>query len=196
MMTRSARPLPVAVGSVALLAILGCPPAPDTGPSPKPASSAPATPSPTVCSLARAKEGRWATIVLFRTPEGCGRIAGPARIGACPGETITWRVYNRCGQEKSVRVDDFVYSQTDPGIPSPAEEEYNSAATAKRPAAPVPGADRSNDAFAGKRSIRVGANRTEELKLTVSATAPRGYYKYFTYLSDQPDADQQIEIWP
>jgi hypothetical protein len=50
---------------------------------------------------------RWGMIVLYEKDGVCTPLAGPPSVGAYPGETITWRVYNNCEKEAKVEITDL-----------------------------------------------------------------------------------------
>ncbi|HZW88144.1 MAG TPA: hypothetical protein VFF12_03620, partial [Myxococcaceae bacterium] len=74
---------------------------------------------------------------------------------------------------------------------------YEQLAPREAPKAKEAASPSSDDPFEGTgRKLTVKAGGAADLKLTVKGSVATGVYTYVTYLSDKPDADQQIEIWP
>ena len=185
------------LGCAALLSLLGCNPGESASPTPEATASATPTPSATTPSCCQAPYGRWAAVVVYTEAGGkCDKIAGPPRVGARRGEDVIWRVYNRCRKEQSVKIRGLKFLGLDVKVPSVEDDIYRM----KQEQSAVPGKqspDEPDDPFvSGNRSVTVKAGGTADLKLTVKRNAKYGVYSYITYLSDKPDADQQIEIWP
>ena len=182
-MRRPIRPIPILLSWAALLALPAC-----NGAKPAPGSEAsPASPaftvSPSSCATCPAPYGRWASIVLYREAGGaCKQIAGPPRVGAHPGELVTWRITNKCTQPAPVKIGGFKHFATDPGVP-PAGQDYNEQG---HDPSPLQGTDH----------VTVAPNQTVDLPLTVKPQAPTGVYTYVVALGGSPDPDQQLEIWP
>jgi hypothetical protein len=187
------------LGCAALLSLLACKAGESTSPAPEatasatPATQAPPTTPPDCC---KAPYGRWAIVVVYSEKSGkCDKVAGPPRVGARHNEKVIWRVYNRCGKQQTVRIDGFTLLEKDLGVPPADDDNYRM--QQDRSAAPGKTADASYDPFEpGDRSVTVKAGGAADLTLKVKADAKYGVYQYVTYLSDKPDADQQIEIWP
>jgi hypothetical protein len=186
------------LGCAALL-LLACNPGQSGSPTPEatasatPATQAPPTTTPACC---KAPYGRWAVVVVYSEKSGkCDKVAGPPRVGARHDEKVIWRVYNRCGKQQTVRIGGFTFSEKDAGVPLVDEDNYRM--QQDKSAAPGKTADASYDPFEpGDRSVTVKADGAADLTLKVKSDAKYGVYTYVTYLSDKPDADQQIEIWP
>lgn len=179
----------------ALLSLLACNPGQSASPTPSSEPTATASPSPAAsCSGCPAGEGRWGLVIAFPDASGaCSMkaLAGPPRIGACRGETITWRVYNKCKTEQTVRLAKFVRLEGDPGVPTPDQEAYR-----EREMAAAKDGDVNGPFVDGTVSVTVKAGVAADLELKVKADAKPGVYTYVTKLGKNPDADQQIEIWP
>jgi hypothetical protein len=170
------------LGCAALLFLFACVQGEGTSPTP----GATAAPSPDAGPVCPGHGGRWATIVLYQEGKACRQVTGPARLTACRGEDITWRIYNHCGDPHTVRIDGFLFSVNDPGIPRPKDEDYES---------PPPSEAKPKGLFEGGRStISLKQGEVNDLTLRVLKVAPTGFYKYFTILDAKPDADQQIEV--
>jgi hypothetical protein len=193
-MTRRVRSRLFPAGCTALLLLAACRAQECRGSSPSPNPS----PSPSATSTPVATPRvRWAIVAVFKDPKGgeCNRVAGPPRVGARVGDTVIWRVYNLCRKQQTVRIGDFVFQEKDPGVPSPAEDiahQIGARAAAKKAA----GYDPDDPFEPGDRKVTINAGEGVDLKMTVKAGVKYGVYSYFTFLSDKPDADQQIEIWP
>lgn len=180
------------LGCAALASLLACNAGGGASPSPSPTETA--SPSPASCAGCPAREGRWGVIVAYQDSKGaCNTmaIAGPPRIGACRGEDVTWRAYNRCRTDQTARLTDFVRLTEDPGVPGPEEEGYRE----KQPSPATPG-DPNGPFVDGTVSVTVKPGAAADLKLKVRDNAEAGVYTYVTRLGRNPDADQQIEIWP
>lgn len=177
------------VGCAALLPFLACNPGESASPSPEPTATATPTPSASAPACCEAPYGRWAVVVVYGEKSGaCDKVAGPPRVGARRGETITWRIYNRCAKDATVVLTDFLRYEKDPGVPTPEQEAY--------PKEPPKGAERIDPFVDGIHSSAVKAGAISDLSLKIKTDAKYGVYAYTTKLSGRPDADQQIEIWP
>ena len=191
-MTTRVRSHIIPLGCAAFLSLLACSPGESASPSPEatasatPGSAPPPGSTPACC---QAPYGRWAVVVVYAAKGGaCDKVAGPPRVGARPGEVVTWRVYNRCGKDVTVQLTDFARYAKDPGVTSAADEAY--------PKVPPKDGTESIDPFDGDHKKTVKAGGVDDLPLRVKANAKYGVYAYTTKLSGRPDADQQIEIWP
>jgi hypothetical protein len=193
-MTRNFPPSIFPLGCAALLSLLACNPGESASPSPEATASASPTAAPTATAstpaCCQAAYGRWAVVVVYAEKNGaCDKVAGPPRVGARPGDVVTWRIYNRCGKEVTVLLTDFIRYEKDPGVVSAENDNYR-----KEPP-PKAGTERI-DPFAGDHKKTVKAEGVDDLPLRVKSDAKYGVYAYTTKLSGHPDADQQIEIWP
>jgi len=185
------------LGCAAFLCLLACRPGENAPPTPESTASATPTPAESTPACCQAPHGRWAIVVVYAEKGGaCDKVAGPPRVGARRGEDVTWRVYNRCGKEQSVKIGGFKRLEKDLGVP-PAEDD-NYRMKQERSSKPQKAADDDpNDPFERDgRSVSLKPGSAVDLKFKVKQSAAYGVYSYITYLSDKPDADQQIEIWP
>ena len=198
-MTTSVRFHIFPLGCAALLSLLACKPGESASPSPDAtatATPASAPPPASTSDCCKAPYGRWAIVAVYSEKSGkCDKVAGPPRVGARHSENVIWRVYNRCGKQQTIRIGGFTFSEKDPGVPPADEDNYRM--QQDRSAAPGKTADDLHDPFEpDNRSLTVKAGGAADLTLKVKSDAKYGVYNYVTYLSDKPDADQQIEIWP
>jgi len=171
----------VAVAAGALLA--QCQPAPSPTPTP--------TPCPT-CSPEYPKE-RWGVVVLYEEKGACTEIAGPPRIGAYPGEQITWRIYNNCSKEAAVEIVDLRKSPTDrDGFTYAKTWDQIREVKQKRKE------HKELDPFeAGDKGRKVPAKGIDDIVLKVKpkGQVETGLYTYVVSLNGKPD-EGDIDIWP
>jgi hypothetical protein len=171
----------LAVSAGALLT--QCQPAPSPTPTP--------TPCPT-CSPEYPKE-RWGVVVLYEEKGACTEIAGPPRIGAFPGEQISWRVYNNCSKEAAVEIVDLRKSPSDREGFTYAKtwEQIREVKQKRKEHKPL-------DPFeAGDKGKKVPARGIEDIVLKVKdkGQVEPGLYTYVVSLNGKPD-EGDIEIWP
>jgi hypothetical protein len=156
-------------------------------PAPTPTPSASASPSP----YPAYSNQRWGVIVLYEAKGVCTELAGPPRIGAYPGDNVTWRIYNNCGRDASVKIDDLRLSP--PGFSGFAGaktwKEYDDVKRARKD-------HRELDPYeAGDRSKQVPAGGIADLTLKIKGDAEHGLYTYVVFLNGKADEGDQ-DIWP
>jgi hypothetical protein len=183
---RNTSPLVSALVAVAAGALLAqCQPAPSP------------TPTPTPCPTASPEERRerWGAIVLYQKAGTCTHLAGPPRIGAYPGESIIWRIYNNCPKEAKVEITDLRLSPSDrEGFTYADTWEKINEVKRKRQ-------DKENphpplDPFATpEKSKTVAGGGIGDLSLTVRGEAKTGLYTYIVAVNGKPD-EGDIDIWP
>jgi hypothetical protein len=141
---------------------------------------------------------RWGVIALYDVKSECSELAGPPRIGAYPGDQVTWRVYNNCSKQATVEIGDLRRSPSDKDGFTYAKtwDQINDLKKRRKdPKIHIP-IDPKSLYESGDWRKTVPAGGIEDLTLKVNIHANPGLYTYVVILNGKKPDEGDQDIWP